>query len=53
MIESMCTQKYNNTVATPDPDTTIIRLSLFAQGLAKGKLGGIVNGGLRQLSLEL
>jgi len=45
----MCTQKYNNTVATPDPDTTIIRLSLFAQGLAKGKLGL----GLRQLSLEL
>jgi len=30
-------------VATPDP-SLLIRLGLFAKGLAKGKLGGIVDG---------
>ena len=31
-------------VATPDLNILIIRLGLFAKGLAKGKLGGIVDG---------
>ena len=30
-------------VATPNP-SLLIRLGLFAKGLAKGKLGGIVDG---------
>jgi len=30
-------------VATPDP-SLLIRLGLFSKGLAKGKLGGIIDG---------
>jgi len=42
-LKASVLKRSGSIVATPDP-SLLIRLGLFAQGLAKGKLGGIVDG---------
>jgi hypothetical protein len=37
--------RHESIVATPDPNIIVISLRLFAKRLAKGKLGGVVDGG--------
>jgi len=42
-LKASVLKRNESIVATPDP-SLLIRLGLFAKGLAKGKLGGIVDG---------
>jgi len=42
-LKASVLKRSGSIVATPD-QSLLIRLGLFAQGLAKGKLGGIVDG---------
>ena len=42
-LKSSVLKRNKSIVATPDP-SLLISLGLFAKGLAKGKLGGIVDG---------
>ena len=42
-LKASVLKRNGSIVATPDP-SLLIRLGLFAQGLTKAKLGGIVDG---------
>jgi len=42
-LKASVTKRNESIVATPDP-SLLIRLGLFAKGLGKGKLRGIVDG---------
>jgi len=43
-LKASVLKRNKSIVATPSPNILIIRLVLFAKGLAKGNLGGIVDG---------
>ena len=43
-LKASVLKRNKSIVATPDPNILIIRLGLFAKGLAKGKLEGMIDG---------
>jgi hypothetical protein len=43
-LKACVLERHDSIVATPDPNLLVIRPRSFAKGLAKGKLGRVVDG---------